>query len=181
MIYDPAAAIRFPGCDATARPKSLIKTPDCFFISAGRSEGFMPLNAFDGALLDAGVGNTNMVRMSSIVPPACRKLDRFKLPYGALVPVAYASITSSEPGQVISASVAAAFPHDDTMPGLIMEHSAVGSREEIEETCREMARSGFGQRGWDVARLESVGISHTVEKHGAAFACIVLWDQACLA
>ncbi|RTZ61607.1 MAG: pyruvoyl-dependent arginine decarboxylase, partial [Gammaproteobacteria bacterium] len=43
----------------------IIKTPTSYSFASGASEGFTPLNAFDGALLDAGVGNTNLVKMSS--------------------------------------------------------------------------------------------------------------------
>jgi len=158
----------------------LIKTPDCYFMAAGHSEGYQLLNAFDGALLDAGIGNTNLVKMSSIVPPACRKVPPFRLPYGALVPVAYAAITSSEKGQTISAAVAAAFPQDDRLPGLIMEYSATGPAGEIEEICREMVRQGFAMRKQEVARVESIAVSHHVRDAGAAFACVVLWDQAAI-
>lgn len=135
----------------------------------------MPLNAFDGALLDSGIGNTNLLKMSSIVPPGARRIEPVSLPFGALVPVAYASITSSLKGQTISAAVAAAFPEDDSMPGLIMEYSATGPSEEIEQICREMAAHGLGMRGLAVGRLESVAVSHQVEDVGAAFAAVVLW------
>ena len=47
----------------------IFKTPTQYFLVSGASDGYMPLNAFDGALLQAGIGNTNLVRMSSIVPP----------------------------------------------------------------------------------------------------------------
>ena len=47
----------------------IIKTPTTHTFVSGASEGYTPLNAFDGALLAAGVGNTNLVKMSSIVPP----------------------------------------------------------------------------------------------------------------
>jgi arginine decarboxylase len=74
--------------------------PTRYFLVSGASEGYTPLNAFDGALLQAGIGNTNLVRMSSIVPPHCQEISPIPLPLGALVPVAYASITSDEPGQM---------------------------------------------------------------------------------
>jgi len=54
----------------------------------------MPLNAFDMALLDAGVGDTNLVRMSSIVPPSCKEVEGMLLPKGGLIPIAYGSISS---------------------------------------------------------------------------------------
>lgn len=151
--------------------------PDAYFFAKGASEGYMPLNAFDGALLASGIGNTNLVKMSSIVPPGARLIEPVSIPYGALVPVAYASITSSIKGQTISAAVAAAFPEDPSMPGLIMEYSATGPSDEIEQMCRDMSVHGLGMRGLAVGRVESTAISHQVENVGAAFAAVVLWKR----
>lgn len=153
----------------------IILTPDAYFFARGASEGYMPLNAFDGALLDAGIGDTNLVKMSSIVPPGATRIDAVRLPAGALVPVAYASITSNMKGQTISAAVAAAFPEDTGRPGLIMEYSATGPAEEIERICRDMASHGMEMRGLRLGRLESVSVSHHVVEVGAAFAAVVLW------
>lgn len=156
---------------------SWIPTPDVYFFVAGASEGFTSLNAFDGCLLNAGVGNTNLLKMSSIIPPRCRKIEPIKLPFGALVPLAYASIDSNLPGEVISAGVAAAIPEDDSQPGVIMEYSAPGHKEEIESIVREMAKKAFEMRGFRLKSLESRAIEHKVKQIGAAFAAVVLWDS----
>lgn len=148
-----------------------------YFVVSGNAEGYAPLNAFDHALLAAGVGDTNLVRMSSILPPSCQKLEPFKLPYGALVPVAYADMVSSNPGEVIAAAVAIAIPTDPTLPGLIMEHHGVGSLEEIHNQVREMAVRGMIHRNREISDIVSIGAEHRVEEHGAAFAGVVLWDQ----
>lgn len=155
----------------------ITRTPDAYFFAKGASEGYMPLNAFDGALLNSGIGNTNLVKMSSIIPPGALLIDPLPIPYGALVPVAYASITSSIKGQTISAAVAAAFPEDQSMPGLIMEYSATGPSEEIEQICCDMAIHGLGMRGLEIGRIESTSVSHHVESVGAAFAAVVLWTS----
>ena len=155
----------------------ITRTPDAYFFAKGSSEGYMPLNAFDGALLTSGIGNTNLVKMSSIIPPGAKLIEPAAIPFGALVPAAYASITSSIRGQTISAAVAAAFPKDLSMPGLIMEYSATGPSEEIEQICRDMAVHGLGMRDLEVDRIESASISHHVENAGAAFAAVVLWTS----
>lgn len=150
--------------------------PTTFFFVKGSSEGFSSLNSFDGALLNAGIGNTNLVKMSSIIPPHCQEVDPIPLPQGSLVPVAYASITSQEPGEVISAAVAAAFPEDQDHAALIMEYAAKGTREEVEATVRKMAEEGMKMRGEKIRKIKSVAIEHRVERCGAAFAAVVLWD-----
>ncbi|MGC8706555.1 MAG: pyruvoyl-dependent arginine decarboxylase, partial [Desulfurella sp.] len=96
--------------------------PNIYKLSSSNAEGLTLLNAFDVALLESGVGNTNLVKMSSILPPNCEYQEEIKLPLGALVPVAYASIVSDKKGQKIAAAVAAAIPKDKTKNGLIMEY-----------------------------------------------------------
>ncbi len=154
----------------------IFKTPTQYFLVSGASEGYTPLNAFDGALLQAGIGNTNIIKMSSIVPPHCRLISPLALPPGALVPAAYACITSDIPGEIISAAVAAAFPEDRKQPGLIMEYSAKGHKKEIEEIVRHMAMEGMKFRRLELKDLKSIAIEYKVKKIGAALAAVVLWD-----
>lgn len=156
----------------------IFKQPSRFFLVQGASDGFMPLNAFDQALLEAGVGDTNLVRMSSILPPRCARIEPIALPYGALVPVAYAHMESSEPGEWISAAVAAAVPADPDLPGLIMEHHGVGRRGDIEAQVKEMCIAGMAFRDREIADILVAGVEHRVERHGAAFAGVVLWDDS---
>jgi arginine decarboxylase len=150
--------------------------PNIYMMKAASAEGFSELNAFDVALLESGVGNTNLVRMSSILPPNCKKKESIILPPGDLVPVAYASITSSKKGEIISAAVAIAIPKDKSKNGLIMEYENAGiTKEEAESHVIEMAKWGMEYRGFDIDRIESIASSHIVDKHGAAFACVALW------
>lgn len=156
----------------------IIKQPSRYFLVSGAGEGYMPLNAFDQALLNAGVGDTNLVKMSSILPPDCERIDPVLLPYGALVPVAFADMGSSTPGEWIAASVAIAIPVDPTLPGLIMEHHMVGRAAECEAIVREMAAQGFVYRNRELKEVVSISIEHQVSKHGATFAGVVLWDES---
>ncbi|QDG53572.1 arginine decarboxylase, pyruvoyl-dependent [Persicimonas caeni] len=156
----------------------IFKQPTHYFIAAGHAEGYSPLNAFDQALLEAGVGDTNLVRMSSILPPSCQRIEPIDLPYGALVPVAYADMVSSNPGEWIAAAVAIGVPADPKLPGLIMEHHGVGRLDEIEAQVREMAVQGMAYRNREIQKVVSIGMEHQVDKHGAAFAGVVLWDES---
>ncbi|MDA1000203.1 MAG: arginine decarboxylase, pyruvoyl-dependent [bacterium] len=154
----------------------VISTPTKYFMVCGCAEGFSELNAFDAALLSAGVGNTNLVRLSSILPPRCQEISPVRFPQGALVPVAYSSITSSEPGQMLTAGVAIAYPEDEDHCGLIMEHHDFAPEAVVEEQVRRMAVEGMEFRGQKVKALKSVVAGHVVKKKGAAFAAVVLWD-----
>ncbi len=153
----------------------ICQTPSKFFLVSGSSEGYTPLNSFDGALLNAGIGNTNLVKMSSIVPPACKEISPVSLPYGALVPTAYSAITSDLEGEVISASVAVAIPEDSEKPGLIMEYSSRGRKEDIERIVVKMVEKGMEMRGEKIKYINSISVQHKVKKTGTAFAAVVLW------
>ncbi|WP_051463178.1 pyruvoyl-dependent arginine decarboxylase [Deferrisoma camini] len=156
----------------------LIRTPTHYFLVAGDAEGYMELNAFDAALLRAGVGNTNLVKISSILPPGCRPTAPVPLPAGALVPVAYAAITCSVPGEIISAAVAVAVPEDEGRPGLIMEYSAYGRADISREIVVRMAEEGMRARGVAVREIHTAEAEHKVENKGAAFAGVVLWEKS---
>ncbi len=153
----------------------MVNTPDKYFLSSGSAEGYSALNAFDNALLKAKVGNTNLVRMSSIVPPKCQQVHEIDLPYGALVPLAYASKTSQNPGETITSAIAVAIPEDDTKPGVIMEHSAIGEKGPTEEQVVNMVKEAMKIRNEKIKEIKVVSSTHTVEKIGTTFACCVLW------
>lgn len=156
----------------------IVRTPTKFFLVSGSSDGFSLLNAFDGALLASGVGDTNLVRMSSILPPGCTEIKPrpTSLPQGALVPVAYASITSDVPGEVISAAVAIGIPEDASLAGLIMEYSARADEAAVRSQVIKMAEKGMEVRKRPIREIMSISSTFRVESVGAAFAGVVLWD-----
>ncbi len=154
----------------------LIPTPTKYFIVQGCAEGPTELNAFDAALMNAGVGNTNLVRLSSILPPGCQEIEPVPLPQGALVPTAYATVASSVPGQVITAAVAVAIPEDEEHCGLMMEHHGHAPRAVVEEQVCRMAEAGMEFRGKRIREVKSAAAEHVVEKTGAAFAGVILWS-----
>src|SRR3972149_2980852 len=80
--------------------------------TAGTAEGSTPLNAFDNALLAAGIGNVNLVKVSSIFPPAAEVVSLPRIKPGAIVPSAYAAMTSEVRGGVVAAAVCYPPPDD---------------------------------------------------------------------
>jgi len=154
----------------------IYKIPKTYFLVSGASEGYTPLNAFDGALLNAGVGNTSLIKITSIIPPHCKEIQPITFPQGAIVPTAYASISSDIPGEIISAVVAIALPKDDGQSGLIMEYSARGRRKEIELIAKNMACEGMKIRHQETKEIKSISAEYKVKKIGAAFAAVILWE-----
>lgn len=154
----------------------IIKTPTCFFFAKGAAEGLTLLNAFDAALLNAGIGNTNLIKVTSILPPKCRQVNSIALPQGALVPAAYACITSNNPQEIISAAVAISIPEDEEKAGLIMEYAAIGRKHEIEGIVREMAVDAMNTRNRAIKEIKSCAVEYQVKKIGSVFAAVVLWE-----
>jgi arginine decarboxylase len=148
--------------------------PQTYFIVSGEGEASTPLNAFDAALRAAGIGDVNLVKVSSIIPPRCRKVEPYVIPPGSLVTVAYASINSSLPGEVISAGVAVGIPEEEDRAGVIMEYSARGRTDEIEEIVSNMAGQALEMRGLRVKSIETRATEVKVENVAAAFAGVVL-------
>lgn len=150
--------------------------PERFFLTCGRGEGSTPLNAFDAALLDAGIGDLNIVKVSSILPPGCKE-GTFSISGGTLVPAAFAYIISEIPGEVISAAVAVAIPEDSKQPGLIMEYSARGHREEAEAIVRRMAEEGMAMRSRALREIKSCAVEFKVKRIGAVLAAVVFGTE----
>lgn len=153
--------------------KDLLPTPRKFTLVAGAGEGDTPLNAFDRALLAAGAGNVNLLKVSSILPPGAVYAEEIPLPAGALVPVAYGALTSATPGEIITAVVGVGIPEEGF--GVIMEYSGRISRKEAEEKMRRMVTEAFEVRGLTLARYLVRAVEHRVVKTGAVFAGVILW------
>lgn len=151
----------------------MLPTPTKFTLVAGAAEGGTPLNAFDRALLAAGCGNVNLVRVSSILPPNAVYVEEIPLPPGALVPVAYGALTSTTPGELITAAVGVGIPKEGF--GVIMEYSGRLSGPEAEKIMHQMLSEAFAVRGLPLTRYMVRAVSHKVVHTGAVFAGVVLW------
>lgn len=153
----------------------IITLPTTYFLVSGYAEGPTLLNAFDNALMKAGVGNTNLVRMSSILPPGCKRIEPIQLPLGALIPVAYADESSPQPGTPVSAAVACGVPKDPRLPGVIMEHHMTDDEKLCREIVMQKVEAGFATRGYAMADVQIASAFGIVKGVGSAFAGVVLW------
>jgi arginine decarboxylase len=153
--------------------EEMLPTPKKFFITAASAEGHSKLTAFDNALLKAKIGNVNLLRVSSILPPGCEFDSQLEIPEGSLVPTAYGSIVSDVPGDLISAAVAVGL--SENAFGVIMEYSGKCTSEEAEAAITKMVREAFSTRGMNLADIKIAVTEHRVEKIGCAFAAVPLW------
>src|SRR2546426_4693242 len=98
----------------------MYEQPKLVCLASGAAEGDSELTAFDNALRKAGIGDVNLIRVSSIVPPGARIAPLQDLPFGALTPAAYAKVTSTTPGQTIAACIGVGWT---ARGGVLMEAS----------------------------------------------------------
>jgi arginine decarboxylase len=135
------------------------------------------LNAFDGALLQAGVGDMNLVKVSSILPVGFTYVDPrpLELERGTLLPIAYATLTSSVPGTLIAAAVAVGV-EEIGGGGVIVEFSAVGqTRDQVRTQVQAMLMEAFRVRNRKLNYGWTFAIDHVVKTHGCVLACVPLW------
>jgi len=151
----------------------MLATPRKFTLVTGAAEGGTKLNAFDNALLAAGIGNLNLLRVSSILPPEAVYVEKLAIPFGSLVPTAYGSITSEEPGQLLCAGIGVGMAVSGY--GVIMEYSAYGSKNQAEEMVAKMLQEAFQVRDLRLQRTMIKAVEHRVERIGAVFAGAALW------
>ena len=96
--------------------------PTHYTIVSGKGYSEYPLVAFDNALIDAGIGDFNLVKVSSILPAGCQYETHIDVSHGSIVYAAYATATVSE-GQEMSLAVAVAVPSEMRESGVIFETS----------------------------------------------------------
>jgi len=151
----------------------MLPTQKRFKIVAGSAEGDTLLNSFDNALLEAGIGNVNLVRISSILPPQAEYAPDMVIPPGSLVPTAYGYVISEKPGEKIAACVGIGFSSDTF--GVIMEYAGKGSKEDAEAKIKAMLESAFAARNMPLVDVKLASTEHVVQKTGCAFAAVALW------
>jgi len=62
----------------------MLQMPKRFFVTSGKAASRVSdLNAFDEALLNAGIGEQNLVIVSSILPIGVKQTRKTSLPMGA--------------------------------------------------------------------------------------------------
>ena len=121
----------------------MLPIPSRFFVTVGKSKSKVSeLNAFDQALIDAKIGELNLVSVSSILPAGIKKVPRREIPMGSITHCVLAQQSGNE-GEMISAGIAYAF-RKDGMGGYVAEGHLYGTqkslREILEWKINEMAK-----------------------------------------
>ena len=95
--------------------------PDVLWLTNGHAEGDTRLNAFDNALITAGIGHWNLVKVTSVAPKAAAIVPGpLAIEAGSIVPAVLASCHSDREGELITACVGLGLGANSH--GMIMEH-----------------------------------------------------------
>ena len=148
-----------------------------FYIGAGVGCGKTCLTSFDEALMRAGVGNYNLLRVSSILPAGCIEVKRVSLTEGNPLYIAYASITSNIPNDYIAAAISVGIPDDDTKVGVIMEFSAHCRKKDAITAAEAMVLEAMGKRKSRVKQIltQACETISNGECYSTAFSGIAMW------
>jgi len=94
--------------------------PKEFFLTSGKGvSSISMMNAFDNALIKAGIAQCNLFIVSSIIPPKCKERRWKRLEVGTLTPAILAKAVGG-PGETIGAGLAWAWEKGGRM-GLVAE------------------------------------------------------------
>jgi arginine decarboxylase len=149
--------------------------PKYFWVTSGDAEGGELLNAFDNALLAAGIGNLNLIRVSSVMPAGIT--EAFGRPphllEGSLTPCVYSVAESDVPGETIASCVGIARTKDSY--GVIFEHAGAFTAAHAERVVRKMVHEAFEKRGLEIDSINIRSAEHTVEQIGCTVAAVMLW------
>ena len=118
--------------------------PKFAFTTSGRGIAKEKLASFEMALRDAGIAEYNLVKVSSILPPNCKIINKKKgismLSPGQVVFVVMSEQSTNEPGRQITASVGIAIPPDRSKHGYLSEHHSYGqTKKESGKFCKNLA------------------------------------------
>ena len=109
-------------------------TPTKMFFTKGVGRHRDYLQSFELALRDAGIEICNLVTVSSIYPPGCKRIPKDEgvkqLSAGQITFCVMARNATNEPNRLIAASIGVAQPADDTVYGYLSEHHPFGETDE---------------------------------------------------
>ncbi len=152
----------------------MMPLPQRFFVSSGKAVSpVSDLNAFDEALLEAGIGDTNIISVSSILPPNIKQVEPQGLPHGAFLHCVLAQQRGGE-GEMITAGIGYATRRDHG-GGYVVEGHMHGTKRALKEVL-EWKLNGMAKRrgvalGQYHYKIEELSIP--MDNYGACIAALV--------
>ena len=143
-------------------------------LTKGASEGPTKLNAFDNALLDADIGNVNLIPVSSMLPPNTQVIPMPKLKPGEMTNCVLSHQYSDNPGDEISAVIA--FAQAEEM-GCVIETSGINrTLKQLKGEAKCMAEYMIEKRGLEIIDYREVIQTHKVIDKASVVAALIYHD-----
>ena len=140
-------------------------------IVSGKDEGPTKLNAFDNALSDAGIGDVNLIKVSSMLSANTEITDLPPLKPGSMVNCVLSEITSDNPGDEITAVIAVAIGDE---LGCVVETTGINEDlMDLENEAKFMVRYMMDKRNVEIKNLIVESSTATVENIASVVASVV--------
>ena len=140
-------------------------------IVSGKDEGPTKLNAFDNALSNAGIGDVNLIKVSSMLAGNAKIQKLPKLKAGAMVNCVLSEVTSDNPGDEITAVVAVAIGKE---LGCVVETTGINKNsDEIVEKAKKMVKYMMDKREVEINELIVEYSTTTVKNIASTISSVV--------
>ena len=154
----------------------MIETPTRFVVRSGVGVSKTSIiNAVDKAMIDAGVGEVNLIKVSSVLPEGIKKVDDIPDEIGAFRPCVISKATGKNTR--LAAGISYGF-REDNKGGYVMEHNVESINLELDKFMDEM-REKLEQMGEDRGvslddiKFEYSNIEVGKDEYGCAIAVLV--------
>lgn len=151
-----------------------MSTPKHYTIVSGKGFSKYKLVAFDNALLEAGIGDYNLVKVSSILPAGCQYEKNIDIEKGSVVYAAYSMVTVEEK-QKVTTAVAVAIPSNIAENGVIFETSSDNC--EAENDVCNMCMEAMENRNKNIKEIKSTSITVSGKSGGyvSGISAVIMW------
>ncbi len=109
--------------------------PSKIFFTKGVGKHKDYLSSFEASLRSAGIEKCNLVNVSSIYPPNCKRISKEEglkeIQPGQITFAVMARNSTNEPNRLIAASIGAAIPSDKSNYGYLSEYHPFGVKEKL--------------------------------------------------
>ncbi|MCM1269845.1 MAG: arginine decarboxylase, pyruvoyl-dependent [Faecalibacterium sp.] len=149
-----------------------------YFICSSIGSGNFELTSFDNALLNSGISNYNLVKVSSILPVHMALKTSIDIPEGNVLYTAYASKTTNKKNEVVSAAIAVGIPNNPKNVGVIMEYSGICHKSEAEQYVKMMVVEAMNNRDYQIKEIvcQASEVVCNGKNYVTAFAALSMWD-----
>lgn len=140
-------------------------------LTRGASEGPTKLNAFDNALLEAKIGNVNLIPVSSMLPPNTQLVEMPELEPGEMTNCVLSHQYSENPGDEITAVISYCMAEE---MGCVIEANGINRPlKELKEEAKFMAEYMMEKRELEIIDYKEIIQTHTVVEKASVVAALV--------